>query len=211
VEPLSALVARRLHESGRGDLAVAAPRFARFLELVLAANREVNLVSRASASAEELVERHLLDSLEGLPCLPPPRSGLRLVDVGSGAGFPAVPLAIARPDLEVHFVESTGKKCRILERVVAELHLTARVVNARFPAPQMRREQFEILTSRAVADAGTLVRSARSILAPGARALLWTTEPLLAEIRKRSGIQRLDFHKAQGSQVRGVAVLECST
>lgn len=207
-------IAVRLRATGLEAALPAVADLARFAELVLRANREVNLVSRASASPEELVERHLLDALLALPFLPPPFSGasIRLLDIGSGGGFPALPLLLVRRDVEATLFEATGKKCRFLESAIRELHLTGRVVNARFPAPQMNEHPtFDVLTSRAVADAGGLVRRARPFLTPRARILLWTSESLLPEIRKRTGIQSLQFHRTPGAQVRGLAVLECST
>lgn len=207
-------VSRGLAEAGQeGLLLPLVPRFARFLELVLEANAQMNLVSGRSASVDVLVDRHLLDALSALPLLPPETGRpLRLLDLGSGGGFPAIPLLIARRDLEGTLVESRTKKARFLESATAALHLTARVVNARFPDPSMDTlPPFDVLTTRAVAAAGKLVRQARPRLANGARALLWTSEPLLAEIRKDSGIQSLRFHKTPGSQLRGVASLECST
>jgi 16S rRNA (guanine527-N7)-methyltransferase len=211
---LSALVRERIAGEGYAAEALAhLHRLVRFLELVLAANDEINLVSRASSAADELVERHLLDALFGLPLLPPPNGKkIRLLDVGSGGGFPAVPLLVVRPDLEGTLIDATAKKCRFLDAARKELDLTARVLNARFPAPQMETDApFDLMTSRAVADAGGLVRDARKVLSKGARVLLWTSEPLLPEIRKRSGIQSLRFHRTPETQVRGVAVLECST
>lgn len=210
-EELTALVARSGDEVARRH----APRLAYYLELLLEANETMNLVSASSADPTNLVERHLLDSLFAvrfLPGLLPGDGPFRLLDVGSGGGFPAIPLLIARGDLAGTLVEATGKKARFLEGVIRALDLTAHVVNARFPSPQMKSAApFDLLTSRAVADGGALVRSARPFLSPGARALLWTSEPLLPEIRKRSGIQSLQFHRTPGAQVRGVAVLECST
>jgi 16S rRNA (guanine527-N7)-methyltransferase len=206
------LLRHRIEERGLGVEATAVDRLARYLQLVESANARVNLVSRASAAAEELVERHLLDSLLALPLLPPPAGRRRLLDIGSGGGFPAIPLLIARPDLDGTLVEATGKKARFLQEVIRELDLTARVLNARFPAPQMTEQtRFDLLTSRAVADAGALVRQAAPFLSARAVAILWTTEPLLDGIRRRTGIQSLRFHRSPGAQLRGLAVLECST
>ena len=185
---------------------------ARHLELLLEANDAFNLVSRADASAGRLVARHLVDSLRALPFLPPPGAARSLVDVGSGGGFPAIPLLAVRPDLRGALVESTGKKARFLEAVVRDLGLTARVVNARFPAPALDEMSdlppVDLLTSRAVADSGKIVRQARRILAPGARALLWTVEPLVARILRRSG-GTARFERGDGEQ--GIAVVECFT
>lgn len=210
------LVRGELEAAGLEDAQGAAPGFASFLEILLGANVGVNLVSRKEAIPEVLVRRHLLDALEALPLLPPAKGRrLRLLDVGSGGGFPAIPLLLARPDLEGVLVESVGKKARFLAEAVRALGLTARVVNARFPGPALElmkeASPCDLLTSRAVAGAGELVRSARPALAKAAVALLWTTEPLLDELRRALPGAGLSFRKSPGADRRGIARVECFT
>jgi 16S rRNA (guanine527-N7)-methyltransferase len=187
-----------------------------YLALLLRANEAVNLVSRREAVPETLVERHLRDALEALPLLPGPAARrLRLLDVGSGGGFPAIPILLCRPDVEGVLVESVGKKARFLEEAIRTLGLTARVVNARFPDPALelmrKARPCDLLTSRAVAGAGEIVRSARPALASGAMALLWTTEPLLPEIRRALPGAEVVFRKSPGADRRGLARVECFT
>lgn len=213
---LAALVARAAGRlGGEAERARGAvPRLARYLELLLEANETTNLVSAAAALPETLVEEHLLDALRGLRLLPPRgQRRVRLLDVGSGGGFPALPLLVVRGDLDGVLVESTGKKCRFLERAAGELGLTCAVVNARFPDSfQMDVfPPFDLLTTRAVADAGRLVRRARPCLAPGARALLWTTRPLFERAVREAGIHSSAFHGTGGAGARGIGLLECST
>ncbi len=188
-----------------------ASRLAAYLDLLLEANRRMNLVSAADARPGALVERHLADSLLGLAFLPAPGNRrLRLLDIGTGGGFPAIPLLIVRGDLEGVLVESTAKKCRFLWGVVRTLSLTAEIVNARFPHsfPMSPPTRFDVLTSRAVADAPRLVRQARPLLAPGARALFWTTEPLFKELKGAGFAGECRFQRTPGSERRGVALLE---
>jgi 16S rRNA (guanine527-N7)-methyltransferase len=183
---------------------------ARFLSLLLEANERMNLVSARASAPDELVGRHLHDALLGVTLLPVPRPGVRprLLDIGSGGGFPAIPLLISRPDVDGVLVEATRKKAEFLSRVVSELRLTATVVNARFPEAFPMTQPFEILTSRAVADGGALVRKARRFLRRDARALLWTTERLVAALRRDSGMHSCSFHEEPGAEARGIAVLE---
>lgn len=209
-----ALVREAVASAGIGR--PAADRLAAYLDLLLRANEEMNLVSGREAVPETLVSRHLLDALEAVPLLPAAADrGLRLLDVGSGGGFPAIPLLVAREDLEGVLVESTGKKARFLEATVRALGLTARVVNARFPGPalQLMRNAppCDLLTTRAVAGAGEIVRQARLALARGAVALLWTTEPLLGDLRRALPGARIDFRKSPGADRRGIARVECFT
>jgi 16S rRNA (guanine527-N7)-methyltransferase len=174
----------------------------------------MNLVSARSADPDTLAGTHLFDSLLGLSLLPRPRGRPgRLLDVGSGGGFPAIPLLIARPDLEGTLVESSRKKAAYLHDALERLALTARVVNARFPDsfPMGGPPRYDVLTTRAVASAGRLVRAARPVLSPGSRALLWTSEPLAAEAVRASGASRSSFHRAPGAERRGILSLECFT
>lgn len=196
--------------------AVTAGRIAAYLDLLLRRNESVNLVSRKEATFRTLLVRHVVDALEGLPLLPPPAGRpLRLLDVGSGGGFPAIPLLLARADVEGILVESTGKKARFLEEAVGELELTARVVDARFPDPAIGRMKkappCDLLTSCAVADAGGILRQARPVMAPGAVALFWTTEPLAGELRRSAPNAAVSFSRSPGAERRGIARVECFT
>ena len=198
----------------RDEVRAAAAPLARYLSLLLEANEGMNLVSRAAAVPRELVGRHLGDALAGLAHLPEagPRR-LRLLDIGSGGGLPAIPMLLTRKDLTATLVESTKKKVRFLEELRAPLELTFEVSDARFPDsfPMAKTPPFDLLTTRAVARAGGIVRAARPILRRGARALLWTTRPLFEEALRESGFHRGAFHETPGAERRGVAVIECST
>ena len=120
---------------------------------------------------ETLVARHLLDALEALPLLPPP-AGAAAPAAGHRVGrrLPGDPAAPGPARPRGVLVESIGKKARFLEEAVGALGLTARVVNARFPDPALelmrKAPPCDLLTSRAVAGAGELVRAARPVLAP---------------------------------------------
>jgi 16S rRNA (guanine527-N7)-methyltransferase len=89
----------------------------RHVDLLLKWNKSVNLT--AITDPDEVVEKHVLDSLAVVPVLP---SG-SLLDAGTGAGFPGIPAAIARPDLEVALVDSVQKKVAFLKSALAELRL----------------------------------------------------------------------------------------
>lgn len=210
---LEALLRARLEGLGEVGAAGAAGRLAAYVDLLLRANASVNLVSRREAVPELLVERHVLDALEALPLLPPEGGRrLRLLDVGSGGGFPAIPLLVVRRDLDGVLVEATGKKARFLEGAAARLGLTARVVNARFPDPALELMKYaapcDLLTSRAVAGAGEIARQARPALAPGAKALFWTTEALAEELRGALAGATVRFRKSPAAERRGIAVVE---
>ncbi len=113
------------------------------------------------------VTKHVLDSLSVAPWL----RGERIADVGSGAGFPGIPLAIVRPDLRFSLVESTGKKCRFLEHVRDTLGLAnVEVVQARAEVykPHAR---YDTVLARAVGPIADLVRNSGALVAGGGRLL----------------------------------------
>ena len=113
----------RLIEEGAGAIGVRLARdqvalLARHVDLLLRWNRSINLT--AITDPAEVVEKHVLDSLALVPLLP---AGT-LLDAGSGAGFPGIPLRIARPETEVVLVDSVQKKVAFLKSVIAELRLS---------------------------------------------------------------------------------------
>jgi 16S rRNA (guanine527-N7)-methyltransferase len=125
------------------------PLLERFADRLLAWNRKINL-TRITAPAE-VAEKHLVDSLLLLPFV----SGARtLLDVGSGAGLPGVPLACARRELDVTCCDSVAKKVAFVKAVAAELDVRARGVTAR-AAGEPEREglpRADAVVSRALAD-----------------------------------------------------------
>jgi 16S rRNA (guanine527-N7)-methyltransferase len=111
--------------------------------------------------------KHLLDSLTVLPYL----QGERIADVGSGAGFPGIPLAIVEPRRHFALIESTGKKCRFLEHVRDTLELrNVEVVQSRAESykPEVR---FDTVIARAVGPLADLVKVAGPLVVGGGRLL----------------------------------------
>jgi len=152
-------------------LALAAGQVAQllaYLDLLERWNRAYNLT--AVRDPGDMVTRHLLDSLAVLPWIP----GGRLLDAGTGAGLPGVPLAIARPHLEVTLLDSAGKKIRFLEQVRRELGLrNVAPVQARLEtyAPEgLASAPFDAIISRAFASLRAFAEAARH-LAGAARLL----------------------------------------
>lgn len=208
-------MALRLPAAESEAVAGAAGPLSEFLAFLRGENATTSLVSSKAAEPAELVNRHLEDSLLGLSFLPWPQATapLWLLDVGSGGGFPAIPLLIVRRDIRATLVESTAKKSTFLRSACRRLALTVEVVNARFPDsfPMKNGPRYDILTTRAVASAGRLVRAARPVLTPSARALLWTSKPLFQEAARESGAKKSRFVLAPGAERRGLAILESFT
>jgi 16S rRNA (guanine527-N7)-methyltransferase len=120
-----------------------------YLDLLIRWNAAYNLT--AVREPRQMVVRHLLDSLSILPFV----QGSTLADLGSGAGLPGVPLAIARPEIAVTLVDSNGKKARFLREAVRTLPLpNARVLQQR---AQELDETFDCITARAFTSLGKML------------------------------------------------------
>jgi len=128
-------------------------------------NTRMNLT--AIRERPQQITKHLLDSLTMLPWL----QGPRVADIGSGAGFPGIPLAIVVPDMQFALIESVGKKCRFLEQVRDSLGLAnVEVVQARAEAYRPAR-RFDTVLARAVGPVADLVKYAGGLVAGGGRFL----------------------------------------
>src|SRR5487761_1812456 len=126
-------------------------RFQRYRLALLDWNTRVNLTS--ITSPEEVMSKHFLDSLSLLKAYDRPQT--RLLDIGSGAGFPGLPLKIVRPAWQVVLVEATGKKVAFLQHMIEILELQGvTAVHARAEDLARQREYraaFDLVTARAVA------------------------------------------------------------
>ena len=129
-------------------------KFDAFYELLLFYNTRYNLT--AITAEKEVYFKHFMDSLAGEHLF---LKGARVLEVGSGAGFPSVPLMIARKDLTFTLVESTGKKCDFLRTAQEKLGLNAEVIHTRaeeLAKDPAYREQYDVCCARAVARLNTL-------------------------------------------------------
>jgi 16S rRNA (guanine527-N7)-methyltransferase len=127
-------------------------------------------------TAQEVLERHFGESLAALPFLPP--LGGRLVDVGSGAGFPGLVLAAARPQWQVTLVEARERKWAFLQTVARRAALSCRCLNARVDAllPAGVPESFEALTVRALRLPPATSSALAERVVPSGRMLFWAGE-----------------------------------
>ena len=122
---------------------------------------------------------HVADSLTGLE-LEALRGARRIADLGAGAGFPGLPLAIALPESQVDLIESTGRKCEFIRQAIERATIgNARVVCERSeswaaePPPDGGRESYDAVTARAVGRLSTLGELASPLLVPGGVLVAW--------------------------------------
>jgi 16S rRNA (guanine527-N7)-methyltransferase len=153
-------------------------------------NTRMNLTAIRERSQQ--ITKHLLDSLTMRPWL----QGPRVADIGSGAGFPGIPLAIVAPEMHFALVESVGKKCRFLEHVRDTLALpNLEVVQSR--AEDYRpAERFDTVLARAVGPVADLVKFAGGLVAGGGRFLAMKGRYPQEELaRKLNGWKVAAVHK----------------
>ncbi|MCL4299085.1 MAG: 16S rRNA (guanine(527)-N(7))-methyltransferase RsmG [Anaerolineae bacterium] len=159
--------------------------FDRYSQELIAWNQRVNLTS--IIEPQEIVTKHFLDSLSvygALSGLPP---DLTLIDVGSGAGFPGLPLKIVLPDLRLTLLEATGKKTAFLDYVVHILNLTGvTVLTARAEEAGRRpdqRERYDAAVARAVAPLPVLAEYTLPLVRVGGRVIVQKGQHPAAEIK----------------------------
>ena len=165
----------------RMDLELAVDQVGRmlaYLALLQRWNRVYNLT--AVREPTQMVPRHLLDSLSVLPYL----FGEQVLDLGSGAGLPGIPLAIATPERAFSLLDSSGKKTRFLRQLVSDLGLAnVDVVQGRMES-YLPEEKFATIVSRAVATTPVLLAAGQRLLGRPARLLVMKGQrPDDAEIR----------------------------
>ena len=145
-------------------------------------NDKVNLT--AIRDPLEILYRHFCESMFGAALLPV--ENCRLADVGSGGGFPGIPLKIMRPDLQVVLVESNFKKATFLAEVVREIGLTdTRVLVSRFAELGEEVAPLDIVCSRALGDFANFLEWAASPRVAAKQALLWLGGRDLEEVRSQ--------------------------
>jgi 16S rRNA (guanine527-N7)-methyltransferase len=136
-----------------------------FIALLEKWNRSFNLTS--IEGAEAMVSHHLLDSLSILPFI----AGNEVLDVGSGAGLPGLPLAVARPEWRIALLDSNGKKTRFMQQAVLELGLSnISVIKSRIEEYRPERA-FDTVVSRAFSSLGEFVQASRAACGPQTKLL----------------------------------------
>lgn len=171
-------------------------RLKAFVDLLADWNVRHNLVSAASLS--QAWRRHIFDSSQLAPLIP--TGATRLVDLGSGAGFPGLVLAILlreRPGFTAVFYEATGKKCEFLEAAAAAVGTPVEVRNARIE--EASPEIFDVVTARACAPLAKLLTYAQRFQGPDTVNLLLKGQSVDEELTEatKSWKMRVQRHASQ--------------
>jgi 16S rRNA (guanine527-N7)-methyltransferase len=139
------------------------------LDLVVKDDRAPTSVRDPLRAADD----HLADSLVALEC-EPVRAAAAIADLGSGAGFPGLPLAIALPRATVSLIETSGRKCDFLKRAVATANVAnATVIHGRVEALTEGRGSFDLVTARALAPLSVVAEYAAPLLRLGGALVAW--------------------------------------
>jgi 16S rRNA (guanine527-N7)-methyltransferase len=183
-----------LDESQTGKLAA-------YISLILRWNARVNLT--AIRDEDAIVNRHLIESMYVSERLP--QTVRTLLDFGSGAGLPGIPIAVCRPQIQVTLSESQNKKAAFLMEAVRVLALSSTVYSGRAEA---LTSHFDCVTLRAVDKMPAAVMAAEGLLAPGGWLALMTSEAGLDELKAAVG-DRFDWSDTErlpGSDLRLLAL-----
>jgi 16S rRNA (guanine527-N7)-methyltransferase len=180
--------------------------FERYSQELIAWNERVNLTS--IVEPHEIAVKHFLDSLSIYPVLPKMPADLALIDVGSGAGFPGLPLKIVLPGLRLTLLEATGKKTTFLQHVVQLLGLTdITVLTARAEEAGRdpdQRERYDVAVARAVAPLPVLVEYTLPLVKVGGQVIVQKGQYPADEIK--AAANALGILGGQISQVLPVVV-----
>ncbi len=180
-------------------------RLAQYRELVLRWNRRVALISRKTPI--ESLNRLISHSLEGEAVLPAGTE--KVIDVGSGAGFPGVLIAIKRPGTQVELVERSEKKSIFLSEVKRTLDLdNATVIHESFEPAMLDVTVRTAITAMAVGDYVKLAESVAVRMKEGDGILLFIAEEVAVRMSKKAGLRLGKWKKLSGSDQTGVAWLE---
>jgi len=174
-----------------------------YVALLLAWNRQISLT--AIRNAGEIVRFHFGESLFALEAVPVENG--RLADVGSGAGFPGLPLAMACSSLDLTLIEPNQKKATFLSEVVRSLSLgNVRVLRCRIERLGVGAPQFDFITVRALGRYQSLIRWASHSLTEAGKLILWIGEADAQLVAREPGLVWSEPKRIPGSRQRVLLV-----
>jgi len=175
-------------------------RLEAYVALLIEWNARQNMVSKASLA--DVWQRHVWDSAQLAPLVPEPAK--TLVDLGSGAGFPALVLAAMRPELRVSLYEATAKKCRFLAEAAQVLQVKVDIRNTRIEEAPL--EGFDAVTARACAPLGVLLSYASRFQGPQTVNLFLKGQDVEAELKQATKSWRMKVQRHPSRSGSGTIV-----
>lgn len=181
----------------------------RYMELMLEWNEKINLTAITDPS--DIILKHFIDSLTILKYIP---NGSIVADVGTGAGFPGIPVKIAREDIKIVLVDSLNKRINFLNEVVNNLNLEdVQTIHSRaeeLGQNKQYREGFDVATSRAVAPLGVLAEYLLPLVKVGGKCICMKGPEIDTEIEKSRNaikvlggeIERVEEFNLPGSDIK---------
>ena len=169
----------------------AVERFNIFAKFLCEQNEHINLTR--IVEPEKIVTRHFIDSL-ALCAAVPFYDGMKVCDIGTGAGFPGIPLLIAHPGIHLTMIDSTNKKLDFVRAALRELGLDANVITVRaedFGQNEKVREKYDLVTSRAVAQLSVLVEYSLPLCRMGGK--FAPLKAVLSDEERTNGIRAANF------------------
>ncbi len=174
-----------------------------YIDLLLRWNSRISLTT--VTDPDEILRFHIGESIAAISAVPIAKG--RLADVGSGAGFPGVPLALFLPNLDVTLIESNAKKAAFLSEVQRQLNLhRVRVFRGRAEDLPAEGAKFDYVTARAVGKYDELLLWSPKALNPGGKAILWLGDKDANEVSAYPGWTWHAPQKITGSQKRFLLV-----
>ena len=178
---MGACLNQMLTEAGQAELSAdLAARFGTYCGLLMRWNARTNLT--AVRDEDGILRRHFVESIVCARALPDEIG--TLLDFGSGAGFPGLPIALCRPALEITLAESQGKKAAFLREAVRVLGLSVKVHGGR---AEMLGSEFDCVTLRAVDRMSQAVAGAAGLVRPSGWLAAITTAPAAGEVKAAAG------------------------
>ncbi len=201
--------------------------FGRYHEILIEWNKKINLISRKGE--DSIIEKHFLDSILFLPEIENLCTGVlqytrTIFDIGSGGGFPAIPLSIMKPEWEFILCESITKKANFLTHLVKELGLEKQIeiINDRVESIAskgrfktcLNKTEYDLVTARAIAKLDKLIKYALPILKKGGYLIAYKAKGIDDEIKnaeeliKKNNLELKIFSKELNGVERKLVIIQ---